>query len=452
MSRFSPTVLPQPFDLGSVLERIASGYQLARSQRRERIREAREDEAYRQQIEDRNRYLRSLAEADLARPGVSTLPSYLSERLGEAAQAPAPTAPAVSFRGRELATLQTDPRLQNQFREQALRDSPLTPETLSRVARADEAEVPLTFKTPPPTTVRVGNRTFELPGAAPYLTAMGNVMDPERARREASLARALEQYENRLAALPLPEEIAAEAERARALSRARHEGTLPTPEERQAELDYAAARARVTGQYAQRTGAGAGRTPLSLAALERQIDDTRALLETLNRTTYPPMNPDDEVEQEAYRSSLKRMDQLRAELDDLMAQRAQMVARLRGEGAGAGAVYKTLEQTGRQVDPREIFRETARAMGVPAGPQPPAPTAPQQPQLPQSPRPQQPEQAAHLRPTDETLHALLPWLNPSEAQAAFQGQRISVSQQDYDDIVRARGAEYARQHFVVTPR
>jgi hypothetical protein len=452
MSRYSPAILPETFDLASILERIASGYELARSQRRQRLREQREDEEYRQRLEDRNRYLRQLRQQELAQPGTTTLSAYLTDELARAAREPAPqpSESVVSFRGRPLKTLETDPRVVELRRRQAMAEGPLTPETLKRVGQADEMGLELEFKTPPPTRVEVLGRTFEVPGRAPYVTAFGNVVDPQRAAREATVARALEEYEKRIAALPTPQELEAEAARAEAIARGQRLGRRPTPEERREDLRYAEELARRTGLLAQRTAAAARapveRTPAGLAALERQIEDQRRYIETLNRTIFPPLNPNDEVEQEAYRSALTRLQDAMAELDALMAERDSLARELRG----AAPITPDRPRRAEEPNPlRDAFRYTPGGWffgsGRTARPAEPQGQQPQGQEL----QAQQGSGPVKLRPSDETLKSVMPWVSPGEVEAAFGGERIGVSQQDYDQIVRTMGAEYAAKNFYV---
>ena len=334
MGRFSPAVAPEPLDLGGALERAAAAYFGRRRQKRE---ERFEDEERRLRQEDRSRFLRALRARELSQPGAATLSQYLDESLQAGAAEPTALSAAAQprFRGTPLATLQGSPQAAARFREEAIASSPLTAETLRRVSQAEETEVPIEFRRPAPTPVRVSSgRTAMLQERAPYLSETGVVMDPRRAREERTLAGVLEQRLQRQEALPTPEEREAEMAHAEALERARRRGARPTPEQREEDLAYQGELARRTGllDYRRRPPASSlvPRPPVSLGALERQIDDTRELLTLLERTSYAPLDEEDPVEQQSYQAGLQRFERVRQRLLDLMLERDETVRKLRG--------------------------------------------------------------------------------------------------------------------------
>ena len=162
MGRYSPTVLPEPIHLGDVLREGVQGFLGARQMKREdRSRKLQEEREER----DENRYLRSLREGDLARPG-----------------------------GRDLGKFLGDPEA-----------AQMTPETLKRVGRADQPTVPLAFERPAPTEMMLPDQsTITMQERAPYVTASGVVMDPSAARGEQTLSTALDEQMKRRFDEPQP--------------------------------------------------------------------------------------------------------------------------------------------------------------------------------------------------------------------------------------------------------
>ncbi len=144
-SRYGPGVLPQAFDFGSIIDRLAQGYAVGRGFRRERREEREREEAGERERAARRSY-------DLSQPGAATLSDYLDTELAAGRQ-------------------------------------PLTERTLSRVGRADEQDVDLEFTPPEPTTVTLpSGQTTRFQERAPFETETGVVIDPRRAREERTLA------------------------------------------------------------------------------------------------------------------------------------------------------------------------------------------------------------------------------------------------------------------------
>ena len=190
MSRWSPTVIDEGFDLGGIIDRIAQGYSSGRQQKEDRRRrqrvEGREDE-------DRNLYLRSLREGDLARPG-----------------------------GRDLGEFLGDPEA-----------AQMTPETLARVGRADQPTVPIAFERPAPTEITVPGQEEPImfQERAPYVTASGVVMDPSAARGEQTLSTALDEQMKRRFDEPSETRIERIGDEAEARARGTAAGTPDKPPE-----------------------------------------------------------------------------------------------------------------------------------------------------------------------------------------------------------------------------
>jgi len=399
-------------EIGDILERIARGYATGLSFADRRRRRELEERQEAERIEDRNRLLRQLRAGELAQPGASTLADYLTERLRAGAAQPIQLSPQAqpTFRGVPLETLTGSPQQEQRFREEALAGSPITEQSLRRIAQAEQTEVPIEFKRPAPVQVSLpGGRVGTIQDQAPYLMASGDVvMDPAEARRQLSLAKELEDYQRRMAALPTPEEVRARADLERALERARVEGRRPTAAEREEDIRQAEELAKRTGLYEQRTRPPAsviGRPPVSLGALERQIDDTREMLSLLERTTYVPTNPDDPVEQQSYQAALQRIEETRQQLASLMEERDVLVRQLRGQAPPELQPTAQARARGPQVDLQDVFRYT------PAG------------------------QAFDLARQQE--------------DSAAAGRPIPVREEAYAEIVREKGPEYAAKHYVI---
>jgi hypothetical protein len=195
MARFGPTVLPREVDFGGILDRVQEGYYRGRGLREDRRHRRQDEQRERERQEDRSRYLRALRAQDLSQPGASTLSDYMDESLQVGADKPVELSERAQprFRGREMATLRESPHSEARSREQAVAGSPLTEETLRRVGQASETDVPIEFRRPEPTPVRLpSGRRAMLRDRAPYLTESGVVMDPRRAREERSLSAALD--------------------------------------------------------------------------------------------------------------------------------------------------------------------------------------------------------------------------------------------------------------------
>lgn len=445
MARWSPTVLPQPLDLGSVLDRIAQGYALGMSLSDQRRRRELEQRQLQEHEEDRKRMLDQLRAEDLAKPGASTLADYLERYLERAANKPTRFSPAAqpTFRGTPLATLTGSPQAEARFREEAEASSPLLPSALRRVASAEDTGVTIDFKRPPPVTVTLpGGRTAQFQDRAPYLTPSGIVIDPQRAREEATLAKALEAYESRLAQLPTPEEIEADVRRARLIARAEAEGRRPTPQEREEDIDYQRRLAQATGLYEQRTRppTTVQRIPISVQALDRQIEDTRRLLQTLNSTAYRPADPTDTLAAKVYEQNLRQIHELSEQLKELMKRRNDLTLQLlRGQSEGtesggtgpAGLLSdKELGITQEQLDSARVggkvpvdqgtYNDLVRQFGK--------------------------EFAAEnyvITPSKGVL------LNKAQADSLRTGGPAPISQPEYDLMVQLYGEGFARRHFYV---
>ncbi len=156
MSRWSPTVIDEGFDLGGIIDRIVQGYGAGRQQKEDRRRVKRQEK---REDRDENRLLARLKAEARAEPGA-----------------------------RDLAEFLGDPE-----------SVPTTLETRTRVGRADQPTVPIAFERPAPTEIKVPGQEepIRFQERAPYITAPGVVMDPSAARGEQTLSTALDEQMKR---------------------------------------------------------------------------------------------------------------------------------------------------------------------------------------------------------------------------------------------------------------
>ncbi len=288
MAHYSPRVLPEAFDVGGVIGQMLEGYDAGRQQRQEtRSRKRRE----RLEDEDRSRRERQGRAEDLALPGAMT--------LGE-----------------------------------ALDRYQLTGGTLARVGNAAEQNVPLEFERPEsqsladfipnrvpgaePTGRELGGYTFQ--ERAPYMTASGAVVSPQRAREQQTLATILDE-QLKQSFKETPEERAARLE---ADARAGVRGKRLTPEQLAEDLDYAGKLA--AAKRAPETP-GEPEPPKSLNLLNRQITDTQRRLDFAFSTNLMPEERDGKVDplaQAVYNEGRRRQRALETRMDSLVTERDRL--------------------------------------------------------------------------------------------------------------------------------
>ena len=317
MSRYSPTVLPEPLYLGDILREGLSGFLGARQQKEERRRVKRQEG-----IEDRqNRYLEDFArERDLAQPGARTLGAHFA-----------------------------DPNA-----------IPLTQETLRTVGRADTDRVPLEFERPapqsladfipsyapgtsPPIPLIPGHdpniernpepipghdpnverkpSEYMFQGRAPHLTASGIVMDPQAARSEQTLGTVLDaQLKQRLTG-PQPWKPTTREEQ---IDFTRDTAAAGRPPVTPRNIDPLSPEGiRASGQRATATRAPTEpEPPKSIGLLDRQIADTQRRLD-FAYTTNPVPEPErdgkvDPLKQKIFDEGERRSRLLEARMDSLV--------------------------------------------------------------------------------------------------------------------------------------
>lgn len=279
MSRYSPTVLEQPFDLGGVINQMIEGYYGGRQQAGERRRVKRQE---RREDEEDNRYLRGLRAADLAEPGARDLSEYLG-----------------------------DPQ-----------SAQLTQETLAQVGRADQANVPLAFERPAPRQVTLpGGDTRMFQERGPHLTASGIVMDPQAARSEQTLGTVLdEQLKQRLTG-PQPWKPTTREEQ---IEFTRDTAVAQRAPERPRNIDpLSPGGIRASGQRATATRTPTEpEPPKSIGLIERQIASARRDVDLADLIS--PKRPEsgkngevDPVLQAAFEVGRQRVNTAQARLDSL---------------------------------------------------------------------------------------------------------------------------------------
>ncbi len=277
MSRYSPTVLEQPFDLGGVIDQMMEGYYGGRQRKQEARSRRRQEE-----IEERqeNRYMAALKAEALARPGAMT--------LGE-----------------------------------GLDRYPLTGSTLARVGNAAEQNVPLEFERPEPQSLadfipgaegKAGEYMFQ--DRAPYMIGPDVVMDPGRARQErmqeSMLGHHLKQYlEGPQPWEPTTREEQIEFGRDTAAAQRAPEQPKPwEPMTRDEQLDFKRDTTAI--------GAGGPEPPKSLKLLDRQIADADFALSRL--WSFKPSTPtkdSDSVVRGAFNAWQRQWDLEEARSDSL---------------------------------------------------------------------------------------------------------------------------------------
>lgn len=350
MSRYSPTVLPQPFNLGAALDRAMQGLDEARAAKRQKRLDTQQETIFTEGQQDRRDAQANQVAEQLSRPGARTLADFLHENMGTPDERAAPTT-------------------EGDYKADAQANSPLTPDALSRVGNAGDTDaLPsiMRFKAPPPEgAILPGGPGATLPGGvrlpipqmvpqrAPVMTAEGVVMDPSAARRENTLSAVLDAQMKRATSPYQPytreETLGDEDEKTKrrlALEEEHYRNMIP--------LYGAAARERAVGgglldpNTNRRTStAGAGKD-LSLDAVEKQIKDTNTEINVALRTAYPPGLGATQAERDAYNEQLTWIDDLRQRADSLEGVRSTMVSRLPGVGAAAAATPAAAPRAGRR--------------------------------------------------------------------------------------------------------
>lgn len=296
MGRFSPTVHPEPIRFSEVLSTYLDERDRKRRQRTEETAAA---TAERERLEDRQRAQADVKARDLLQPGARTLAEHL----------------------RDLDQYDlTDPTAAG---------GPLTTETLARVGNAAADQVPLEFRTPPAEKVQISGQAKPMlrqdlaehlreanpmlrQDRAPVITGSGVVIDPRAARREASLASALER-EAKFGDLRRELDL-----------RESYEPERPKTVKEQLAFKRRAARAEAEG----RGGTG---TPVALTALERQIDDARQQLSTMGMLTAYPPGKDDWAGRARHDRQRAEMDEIQQRLAGLERRRDAAVRQLGGQ-------------------------------------------------------------------------------------------------------------------------
>ena len=210
MSRWSPTVIDEGFDLAGILDRMIGGYDAGRQSKKEaRSRKLQEEREER----DENRYLRSLREGDLARLGARDLAEYLG-----------------------------DPE-----------SVPTTLETRTRVGRADQPTVPIAFERPAPTEIKVPGQEEPImfQERAPHVTASGVVIDPSAARREQTLGTVLDEQMKRRFDEPQPWKPTTREEQIDFTRDTSAAGRAPEKPEPRPTIPYGMAQDAMSGMYGQ---------------------------------------------------------------------------------------------------------------------------------------------------------------------------------------------------------
>lgn len=297
MGRFSPTVTPQAFDLGSVIDSFIKNFAFARGMkedsRRTKRQERREDEQDAGQRDAR----RTL---ELSDPRARTLADYLSD----------PNSAEVT--------------------------------NLSAIGDASKQGVDINFAPPPPkyammpgNSVPLGGgirmpQPVEIPQQSTFVTRSGVVMDPQMAGRRATLADALER-QTKLG--DLRDELGV-----------RNEMGPWQPHSREERIDFLKDSAQATGVLGQRNAAaarapgGANAFPRGLTIIQKEIDDIQQDINTQARLAEPPSGafPDPLMEDFANGQRIRLM-QMIEKRDSLRTEYDQEVAKLDQRAGGGGA-------------------------------------------------------------------------------------------------------------------
>lgn len=356
------------FALGRNLRNIG---RIAGDTRRERRDEALLDE-------ERGRERRAEYASDLAQPGAMPLPTAL-DTLNERFASKEPLPPGTDFRDRPSA---------------------LTPESLSRVGRAEDVEAPISFRPPPPEEVK-GIRVQE---AAPRMTGSGVVIDPQTARHQNIGRLALQARDEAAFAPPEPWQ----------------------PMTREEQLAFEEDKARRTGLYGQRTRPPRepqARRPVSYA--DAVFDLGQLYGDPANGYALPPW-----VSEEWRREAIEA---IRA---------GEEAPPLPPPPTGAPISAAPPRPSGLERFGRGIGRflgglRESYAAGAPSG----------DPGL--APQTTAPAPSPGITPRRAAPTPSRPTVTPEERDSAQAGGKIPVTRDEYDAIIQEQGEGYARQHFVV---
>lgn len=293
MGRFSPTVLPEPINLGYAIDRAAEGFLTSKLRKEDRRRLRRQEE---REDREHNRYLRSLREAALREPGARTVGQQIDDPKGP---------PITQTSLRPVANANLGDFLTLEWERPA--PAPIIPAEGRRMLGREDLQ---------PAIPSIQDR-------APYMTS-GIVISPRAAREERTLATMLDKQIGQYMGPTREEEL----ERIRDEAAARLEGGRPTPGMLEEDVTQAERIAAARRAPEEEEGLEA---PQSLEMLETQIDDAIRRLQLVQRTfDFGPPEADregnvDPVEQTAYDAVVRRQRILNERIVLLNRQRDEIV-------------------------------------------------------------------------------------------------------------------------------